>query len=57
MVYKAGYLLSILNQARAVEQYYIENGTNELNKINSISPDNKYYRDAMNWVKQYLGAK
>ena len=43
------------NQARAIEQYYIENGPNELNKINSISPDNKYYKDAMNWTKNYLG--
>ena len=43
------------NQARAIEQYYIENGPNELNKINSISPDNKYYKDAMNWAKNYLG--
>ena len=41
------------NQARAIEQYYIENGPNALNKINSISPNNKYYQDAMNWAKQY----
>ena len=45
------------NQARAIEQYYIENGPNALNKINSISPNNKYYQDAMNWAKQYLGVK
>ena len=43
------------NQARSIEQYYIENGPNDLNKINSISPDNKYYNDAMNWAKNYLG--
>ncbi|MBP3507609.1 MAG: hypothetical protein J6K43_14570, partial [Lachnospiraceae bacterium] len=45
------------NQARAIEQYYIENGPNALNKINSISPNNKYYQDAMNWAKQYLGVE
>ena len=45
------------NQARAIEQYYIENGPNNLNKINSIGQNNKYYQDAMNWAKQYLGAK
>lgn len=45
------------NQARAIEQYYIENGSNALNKINSISPNNKYYQDAMNWAKQYLGVE
>ena len=38
------------NQARAIEQYYIENGPNDLNKINSISPNNKYYEDAMKWA-------
>ena len=43
------------NQARAIEQYFIENGPNELNKINSIGQDNKYYQDALNWAKQYLG--
>ena len=45
------------NQARAIEQYFIENGPNELNKINSISPNNKFYQDAMNWAKGYLGVK
>lgn len=45
------------NQARAVEQYFIENGPSELNKINSISPNNKYYQDAMNWARGYLGVK
>ena len=33
MVYKAGYLLNILNQARAVEQYYIVLN-NHINSIN-----------------------
>ena len=42
------------NQARAIEQYFIENGPNELNKINSIGKNNKYYQDAMNWAEQYL---
>ncbi len=43
------------NQARAIEQYFIENGPNELNKINSIGQNNKYYQDALNWANQYLG--
>ena len=43
------------NQARAIEQYFIENGPNELNKINSIGLNNKYYYDAINWAKAYLG--
>jgi len=45
------------NQARAIEQYYIgkPNGPNAMNKINSIGPNNKYYYDALNWAKQYLG--
>ena len=42
------------NQARALEQYYIENGPNELNKINSISPKNRFYFQAMSWAKQYI---
>ena len=45
------------NQARAIEQYYIENGPNKLNKINSIGQKNKYYQDALDWAKQYLGIK
>ena len=36
------------NQARSIEQYYIENGPSKMNKINSISPNNKYYNDALN---------
>ena len=43
------------NQARAVEQYLIENGhANQLNKINSISPKNKMYDGAMKWAEKYL---
>ena len=42
------------NQARSIEQYFIENGPNQLNKINSISPNNKHYKDAIAWAKQYL---
>jgi len=45
------------NQARAIEQYYIENGPNTLNKVNSISSNNKYYQDARNWAEEYLGVK
>lgn len=43
------------NQARAIEQYFIENGPNALNKINSIAKNNRYYQDALNWARQYLG--
>ena len=42
------------NQARSIEQYYIENGLNELNKINSISPKNKHYHASQEWAKQYI---
>ncbi|MCR5824059.1 MAG: S8 family serine peptidase [Lachnospiraceae bacterium] len=45
------------NQARAVEQYYIENGPNELNKINSIGENNKYYQDAIRWAEEFLEGK
>ena len=45
------------NQARAIEQYFIENGPNDLNKINSIGKNNKYYKDALAWARQYLGIK
>ena len=45
------------NQARAIEQYYIEYGPNKMNKINSIGKNNKYYKDAMKWAKKYLGVK
>ena len=48
-----------LNQAKAIEQYYIElkNGPNNLNKINSISPNGKYkafYKDAKMWAEDYI---
>ena len=43
------------NQARAIEQHHIENGPNELNIRNSISPtSNKYYEYAKKWAKQYI---
>ena len=42
------------NQARAIEQYYIENGPNIFNKINSISPDSQFYTEAMKWAKNYI---
>lgn len=32
------------NQARSIEQYYIDNGVNEYNKINSIAKQNKFYQ-------------
>jgi len=44
------------NQARAIEQYFIENGTaNALNKANSISPKSKYYSEALKWAKNFIG--
>lgn len=42
------------NQARAIEQYYIKNGPNELNKINSISTNHRFSQKAMNWAEQYI---
>ena len=42
------------NQARAIEQYYIENGPNEFNHINSISPRNRFYNQAVTGVKNYI---
>ena len=44
------------NQARALEQYYIEmrDGPNKLNKINSISTKNKYYKAAKEWAANYI---
>ena len=43
------------NQARAIEQYLIENGdANTLNKINSISPNNIFYDDAKTWAENYI---
>ena len=38
------------NQARALEQYYIENGPNRQNKINSISSNNRFYDEAKQWA-------
>ena len=45
------------NQARAIEQYFIENGPNELNKINSISKNHRYYSQAKTWAEGYLGVR
>lgn len=47
------------NQARAIEQYLIENGpANAQNKINSISSSkSRYYDEAMEWAEQYLKEK
>ena len=43
------------NQARAIEQYFIESGTgNALNKINSISPNSVYYDDAITWAIDFI---
>ncbi|HCJ57745.1 MAG TPA: hypothetical protein DHV55_10570 [Clostridiaceae bacterium] len=43
------------NQARAIEQYFIENGPeNALNQINSISPTSAYYNDAMRWATDFI---
>ena len=43
------------NQARAIEQYLIENGpANKLNKVNSISPKSMHYHDAMKWANRYI---
>ena len=44
------------NQARAIEQYFIENGPNFYNKINSISPQSKFYEEALEWARRYLEA-
>lgn len=48
---------STLNQARAVKQYMIENGNFTLNKINSISKKNPYYKEAMIWAEDYIKIK
>jgi len=44
------------NQARATEQYYIglKDGLNAMNKIFSISTNNKYYKYAKNWAIEYI---
>lgn len=43
------------NQARSIEQYYIENGPNKQNKINSISVKNKKYNQSQEWARKFLG--
>ena len=43
------------NQARVIEQYFIINGPNELNKINSISPNNPNYEEALRWAEWFIG--
>ena len=47
------------NQARALEQYYIEmrGGPNELNLINRISPKHRFAKQAEAWAKNYLGVE
>ena len=45
-----------LNQARALEQYHIENGPNIKNINNSIRKKHRYYKEAKNWAKEYLRA-
>jgi RHS repeat-associated protein len=42
------------NQARAIEQYFIENGPNLYNQINSISPNSQYYEEAERWAIEFL---
>ncbi len=42
------------NQARAIEQYYINNGPNALNKINSISPNSPFYAEALEWAEAFI---
>lgn len=41
-------------QARAVEQVLIENNPQFSNKINSISPLNSWYDQAVEWGKAWL---
>lgn len=42
------------NQARAIEQYYIINGPNKHNSINSINPKRKIYKGSQVWAKKYI---
>lgn len=43
------------NQARAIEQYFIENGPgNAINQINSISPTSPHYDNAMKWAADFI---
>ncbi|WP_303804257.1 polymorphic toxin-type HINT domain-containing protein [Ruminococcus flavefaciens] len=44
------------NQARALEQYYIENGPNALNSINSVRPAHRFHDKAMKWAEEYIAA-
>jgi len=44
------------NQARAIETYKIINdGTSSMNKILSISKKHRYFDQAMNWAKIFIG--
>lgn len=43
------------NQARAIEQYYIENGPNLLNEISSISTNHRFYEASKVWATNYIG--
>ena len=45
------------NQARSVEQYYIDHGPNKLNKINSLSPYHRFRSQADQWALTYLKKK
>ncbi len=43
------------NQAKAIEQVIIEQNPHYLNIINSISPSNPNYQQAIDWANYYLG--
>lgn len=42
------------NQARALEQYFIDFGPNAVNKINSISPKRSVYSQALAWADEFV---
>ncbi len=42
------------NQGRAIEQVLIEQNPQFANKINSISPNNPLYKDAISWGTEWL---
>lgn len=42
------------NQARALEQRYMNKGINKRNKIRSIRSSHPYYRYSQKWAKHYL---
>ena len=42
------------NQARSIEQFFIENGPNDFNIINSISPNHQFYEQALRWAEKYI---